>query len=89
MDFLSFLIIVAVVLIAFKLLGLVIRAGIFLISIPLQIIFGILVALLLFAVLPVALISGLIGFILIPLGIIAPLIPLFLIGFGVYLLARR
>jgi hypothetical protein len=89
MDFLSFLLIVGIVLIGLKCLGFVVRAGLFIISIPLLILAGVVIAILLFAVLPVAFISGLLGLVLIPLGILVPLLPLLLIGFGVYLLARR
>lgn len=85
MDFLAFLIVLGCVLLLFKLLGAIFRAGIFLISIPLQIIAAVIVAVVLFAVFPV----GLIAIILVPLGLLAPLLPFILVGLGIYLLARR
>jgi hypothetical protein len=80
MEFLTFICILAVVLIAFKLLGSVMRAGIFLISIPLQIILGIAVTILIVALIPVTLISTLVAVFL---------LPFLVVGFGIYLLARR
>ncbi len=89
MELISFLLIFGVVLIALKLLGLVFRASIFLIALPLQIIGGLLITILLFVILPVVLITGVSAIILAPLGILAPFFPFFLIGLGIYLLTRN
>jgi hypothetical protein len=89
MDFLAFLIVLGCILLLFKVLGAIFKAGIFLISIPLQIIAAVFVAVVLFFALPAALFSGLFAVILIPLGILAPLLPFILVGLGIYLLARR
>jgi len=89
MEFLAFLLILGIVLITIKILGLIFRASIFLLSIPLQIFAGVIIAVVLFTVIPATLITGFFAFVLIPLGILAPLLPLFLIGYGIYLLARK
>ena len=89
MEFITFLIILGFVLILIKVLGLLFRAGIFLISIPLQILMALVVAAVLFAILPVTLITGLLAAVLVPLGILVPLLPFLLIGFGIYMLARK
>lgn len=89
MEIIAFLLTLGLIMIAFKLLGLIFRAGFFLISIPFQILAAVIVAVVLFAILPIALITGVFAVILIPLGLFAPLLPIILIGFGLYLLARR
>ncbi len=89
MELISFLLILALVLVAFKLLGLIFKAGIFLLSIPLQILVVLFIAILIFTLIPVTLTTGLVAIILIPLGLVAPLIPLAIIGFGIYLFARK
>jgi hypothetical protein len=89
MEFLTFLIILGLVLIGIKVLGLLFKAGIALISIPFQILGAVVVAAVLFAVLPVTLITGLLAAVLVPLGILVPLLPFLIIGFGIYMLARK
>ncbi len=89
MEFISFLLIFGVVLIALKLFGLVFRTSIFLIALPLQILGGLIITIFFFAVLPVVLITGALAIILAPLGILAPFFPFFLIGLGIYLLTRN
>jgi len=89
MELISFLLILALVLVAFKLLGLILKAGIFLLSIPLQILVAAFIAILIFALIPVTLTTGLVAIMLAPLGLFAPLIPLAIIGFGIYLFARK
>ena len=89
MEIIAFLLILGLILIAFKFLGFIFRTGFFLISIPFQILAAAICAVVIFAILPVALITGVFAVILIPLGLFAPLLPILLIGFGLYLLARR
>ncbi|HDQ44048.1 MAG TPA: hypothetical protein ENN17_00945 [bacterium] len=87
MDFIAFLFILAVVLFCFKGLGLILRTGIFLLSIPL-IIAAVVTSVLIFALIPAAFITGLLALILAPIGLFAPVIPLLLIGLGIYLLFK-
>ena len=89
MEIISFLFILALVLSALKILGMIFKAGIFLLSIPLQILAGVFLAVLIFAIVPVTLTVGLVAVILAPLGMLALLFPLLLIGLGIYLFARR
>jgi len=89
MDILAFLFLFIAVLVIFKIGGLIFKAAFFLISIPLQILAALIVTVVLLAIVPITLFSGILGLILLPLGLLAPLLPLLLIGFGIYLLARR
>lgn|GEM_PF-1358449 len=89
MEAIAFLLILVIVLIGCKILGLVFQTGVFLFSIPLQILMAIAIAVLLFTVVPVGLVGGLLAFILIPFGIVALLLPIFLIGLGLYFITRR
>ena len=89
MDLLALLLIVVLVIGAFKLLGLVFKTAFFLISIPLQIIAAVVIGVVLMALLPVTLFSGFLAMILVPLGLLAPLLPVALIVIGIALLARR
>lgn len=86
MEILAFLLILGAVLIGLKLLSLIFRTGVFLISLPFQIIAACIMAIIIFLVLPVTLITGLLATLLLPVGILAPFL---LVGFGIYLLARR
>ena len=87
-EIIGFLFILILVVAAFKLLGFLFKAAVFMISIPLQILLFLFVASIIFAVFG-PLFTGLIGLILIPLGLMAPLLPVLLIAFGVYLLAQK
>ena len=89
MEFIAFLFILAVVLLGFKVLGLVLKTGFFLLSLPILIVVSIVVAVVIFALIPVALVTGLLAVILAPIGLLAPVIPLLLIGLGIYLLVKR
>lgn len=88
MDFLVFLLIFGVILLCFKGLGLVIKTGLFLLSLPFVLIFSLIFSVLCIALIPAALISGLIALVLAPLGLLAPFLPILLIAAGIYLLIR-
>ena len=88
MELIGFVLILGVALILLKCLGWVFRAGIFLISIPLQILLAIIVAVIAIALLPAALVTGAL-FIIAPLGLLVAFFPVILIGIGIYLLARK
>ncbi len=89
MGIIGVLVVVLIVLGAFKLLALVFKAGFFLISIPLQIIGAIFIALLAILFFPVGIVTGLITAIFAPLLIIGPLLPFLLIGLLIYLIVRK
>lgn len=88
MEILAYLLIFGIVLICFKGLGLIIKTGFFLLSLPLIIIFSLILSGIILVIFPVAFLSGLIALILMPLGIFAPLLPVLLIAAGIYLLVR-
>jgi hypothetical protein len=87
MEILSILLILAVILIAFKLLGLIFKTGIFILTIPLQIIAVIVIFILCITLFPI-IITFITAAILVPVGLLAPLLPLLAIGFGIYLLLK-
>lgn len=87
MEILSILLILAVFLIAFKLLGIIFKAGIFILTIPLQIIAVFVMFICAIALFPVV-ITFVTTAILIPLSFIAHLLPFLAIAFGIYLLVK-
>ena len=89
MEIVTFLFIFLLVLIMFKAMGLILKTGIFLISIPLQIVAGLVVTLLIIALLPVTLVTGILTALLAPFVILFPLLPILLVGLGIYLVARK
>ncbi len=89
MELLTIIGLVCLIIIGFKLLGWILKAGFFLISIPFQILGAVIVILVMVALIPLGVISGLLAVILVPLGFLIPLLPFFMIGFGIYLLARK
>jgi len=73
----------------FKVLGLFFHAGIYILSIPFQIvgaIFGVLLVVFLF---PVILTAGILGALFAPLFILGPFLPFLLVGLGLYLIVRK
>jgi len=87
MEILSILLILAIFLIAFKLLGIIFKAGIFILTIPLQIIAVLVMFICAIALFPVV-ITFITTAILIPLSFIAYLLPFLAIAFGIYLLLK-
>ena len=87
MELLSILFLVVLVLLVFKVLGLIFKAGFLVLTIPVKIAAVVLIALLSAVLVPLSVIGALLSFFM--AGFLAPFVPLFLIGFGVYLFARR
>ncbi len=73
----------------FKLLAVIFKAGIFVLTIPLQIVGALLAVLLVVTLLPFALVAGVLTVVLAPLFVLGPLLPLALVFFGLYLVMRR
>jgi hypothetical protein len=73
----------------FKVFALVFKAGLFVLTIPLQIVGAIISVFFLTLFLPLAIVGGIVATIFAPLLIIKPLLPLLLIGAGVYLLLKN
>lgn len=88
MDILAFIFLVALFLVGFKILGLVFKAGIFLLSIPLLIVFSVVGAVLMLAVVP-AVLTGLVTVLFLPLGLLGPLLPFLLVGLGLWLILKH
>lgn len=88
MELIAFLFILAFVLLFMKALGLILKTGFFILSIPILLIVSFVVAVVIFSVLPLALVTGALAIVLAPIGLLAPVLPLILIGLGVYLLVR-
>lgn len=87
MEIFGVLFLVVIILGIFKFLGLIFKAGIFLISIPLQILGAVFVAILALAIIPVGLVTGA-ALIFAPLLIFGPLLPFLILGFLIYLLVK-
>jgi hypothetical protein len=79
MEILGILFLVVVILGTFKLLGLIFKAGIFLISIPLQILGAVFVAIFAIAIIPIGAVAGVVVLIF---------APLLILGFLIYLLVK-
>ena len=88
MEILGLLFLIVIILGTFKLLAIIFKAGIFLISIPLQIFGAVLLAILAIALIPAGIVTGVVALVLAPLLILGPLLPILLLGFVVYLLVR-
>jgi len=88
MEILGLLFLIVIILGTFKLLAIIFKAGIFLISIPLQILGAVLLAILAIALIPAGIVTGVVALVLAPLLIVGPLLPILLLGFVVYLLVR-
>jgi hypothetical protein len=73
----------------FKLLGLVFKAGLFILSIPLLVLGGVAVAAFAIMLLPLTMVGGLLAAIAVPIAVLAPLLPLVLIIMGISLLAKK
>jgi len=76
-------------LIGFKLLGLLLKATFFVLSIPFQIfgaIFGVVIALI---ILPFAAVAGFMTLLFAPFFILGSFLPFLLVGFGLYLITRN
>lgn len=76
-------------LIFFKLLGLIFKAGIFVLSVPFQIIGAIFAVFFVLLLLPFAVVAGVLTVALAPLFVLGPFLPLLLVLFGLYLVVRK
>jgi hypothetical protein len=88
-DALALIVVVLVVIAGFKLLGLVLKAGLFILGIPLMILGAVTLTALVIAVVPLTLVGGLFAAVLAPIALLVPLLPLVLIGLGIALLAKK
>ncbi len=88
MEFLGILFLIVIILGTFKLLGIIFKAGIFLISIPLQIIGALFLAFFVMLLIPAGIVTGIIALILAPLLIFGPLLPIILLAFVIYLIVK-
>ncbi|KAA0227816.1 hypothetical protein KJ068_04080 [bacterium] len=71
---------------AFKGLFWVLKAGLWTLTLPLQLLAGVLV----FAIaIPLGLIAGILGLIVLPVALLSAALPLLLLGAGIYLLMRQ
>jgi len=88
MELAVLLILFAAFLISFKVLGLIFKAGFFLLALPFQILGAVLGVVLLVLILPFAAVVAVLSALLAPLFVLGPVIPLLLVGAGIYLLAK-
>jgi hypothetical protein len=75
--------------VALKVLVLIFKIGFWALTLPLQILLGLVVAILaVVLIVPLALVAGLFGLVLAPFALLLPLLPFLLIAGGLYLLLR-
>ena len=89
MELAVILLMLAGFIIFFKLLALIFKAGIFVLSIPLQIIGAIFAVVLVLLLVPFAVTAGILTVIFAPLFVLGALLPLLLVLFGIYLVVRK
>lgn len=89
MELTVFLLLIACFLFFFKAVGLMLKATLFVLSIPLQIAGAILGAVILVTLLPFAIVAGVVTAIFAPLLILGPMLPFLLVACGLYLIAKR
>ena len=88
-NLLIFLFVFLLIAAALKLAGFFIKTGLFILTLPVIILAGVLLTTFFFLIFPFALIGSLLTVILAPLAFLTPLLPIILIGFGILLLARN
>ena len=89
MELAIILLMFAFFLIFFKLLAVIFKAGIFILSIPFQIIGAILAVCFITMMLPFVAVAGVVAFVFAPLLVIGPFLPLLLVLLGLYLVVRK
>ena len=89
MEVAILLILLGVFLIGFKLLGLVFKAGIFVLTIPFQILGALLGVFLVLLLVPFAVVAGIVAVVFAPLLVLGPFLPLLLVALGLYLIVKH
>ena len=88
MELAVILIILGLFILGIKIFGIVLKAGVFILSIPFIIVAGVLLTVLFFVLFPVALVAGALSFLLIPLSIFGPALPIILLALIIFALTR-
>ncbi len=89
MDIVAFLMILILVIVAFKVAAVIFKTAFFLISIPLQIVLFVGLSLIMVALLPAMIITGLTAIFMIPYAFLGPLLPFILVLLGLYLVLKK
>jgi hypothetical protein len=89
MELAAFLILLGLVLIGFKLFALILKAGVFVLSIPFQILGALFAVFLILLLFPFAIVAGVLATIFAPLLVLGPFLPFLLVLFGIYLIVRH
>ncbi len=89
MELVIALFLVAALILFFKLMAVIFKAGFFVLSIPLQIIAAVVAVVAVVALLPFAVIAGVFTVLLAPLFVLGPFLPFLLIILGLYLIAKN
>ncbi|MGH7496002.1 MAG: hypothetical protein ACREOO_26920 [bacterium] len=75
--------------VALKVLALIFKIGLWALTLPLQILLGLMAAIIaVVLIVPLVLVAGLVGLVLAPLALLLPLFPFLLVAGGLYLLLR-
>jgi len=89
MELAIILLLFAFCLIFFKLLAVIFKAGVFVLSIPFQIIGALFAVCLMVMLLPFVAVAGVLAVVFAPLLIIGPFLPLVLVLLGLYLVVKK
>lgn len=89
MELAVILLMFAAFLIFFKLLGVMFKASMFILTIPFQIIGAVFGVALILLLVPFAVLAGVITVLFAPLFVLGPFLPILLVIFGLYLIVRN
>ncbi len=89
LELIVFCVLVLLAYVALKVLLLIFKAGFWVLTLPLQILLGLIAAIFaIVLIIPLALLAGIFGLVLAPFALLVPLLPVLLIVGGIYLLLR-
>jgi len=89
MELAAFLILLGLFLIGFKLFALFFKAGVFVLTIPFQILGALFAVFLVILLLPFAVVTGVLAAVFAPLLILGPFLPFLLVILGIYLIVKH
>ncbi len=89
LELIALFVVITLAYVALKMLLLIFKVGFWALTLPLQVLLGVVAALVaVVLILPLALMAGLFGLVLAPLALLLPLFPILLIAGGLYLLLK-
>jgi len=89
MDILIFLFVLLICLLIFKVLAVFLKAGLLILSIPLQLVGGLLAALVVLLFVPFSVLAAIVSVLFWPFLLLGPFLPILLILAGIFFILRR